>query len=204
MANISNPFCFDIVSTVIYVRITISRLDSKFVKIPHCLNHKCMWVLWKLSRQGSTWKNMEGRSIILYLSFSICSGRQTFVQTSFTEGIICVPHCVSHMNTHGSLKVTVLCFALECTRLIKCYIDTCRCVWCTFARLLIHEERIVILFYTVFQTWTHLGHWRCLCCASIMNTQDFLKLTLLCFELECTWLLKLTLQYVFQSEHTWT
>jgi hypothetical protein len=163
-----------------------------------------MWVLWRLSRQGSTWKNMEGRSIILYLSFSICSGRQTFVQTSFTEGIICVPHCVSHMNTHGSLKVTVLCFALECTRLIKCYIDTCRCVWCTFARLLIHEERIVILFYTVFQTWTHLGHWRCLCCASIMNTQDFLKLTLLCFELECTWLLKLTLQYVFQSEHTWT
>ena len=70
MASISNTFCLDIVSTVMCVRITISRLDSKFVKVPHCLNHKCMWVWWKLSMQGSTWKNMEGRSIILYLSFS--------------------------------------------------------------------------------------------------------------------------------------
>ena len=70
MAKISNTFWLDIVSTVIYVRITISRLDSKFVKVPHCSNHKCMWVWWKLSRQSSTWKNVEGRGIILFLSFS--------------------------------------------------------------------------------------------------------------------------------------
>jgi hypothetical protein len=118
--------------------------------------------------------------------FFHCSGSQSFVQTSFTEGIIWVPHCVSNMNTHGSLRVTVLCFALECTRLIKCYVDTCIWNWCTFARLLIHEERIVILFYTVFQTWKHLRHQSWLCCASIMNAQGSLKLTLLCFELECT------------------
>ncbi len=152
-----------------------------------------MWVWRMLSRQDSTWKSMEGRRIILLPKFFHCSGRQTFVQTSFTEGTLWVPLCVSNMNTHGSWKVTVLCFIRECTRLIRCYVNTCRWAWCTFARF-IHEERIVILLYTVFQTWKHLRHQSWLCCASIMNTQDSLKLTLLCFELECTWLLKLTLQ----------
>ena len=138
--------------------------------MPHCLNHKCMWVLWKLSRQGSTWKNMEGRSIILYLSFSICSGRQTLVQTSFTKGTIWVPHCVSNMNTHGSLKVTALCFALECTRLIRCYVDTCRWTWCTFARLLY---------------WRKDSH-PFLHCVSNLNTLGALKLPLLCIDHEYT------------------
>ena len=32
--------------------------------------------------------------------------------------------------------VTMLCFALECTRLIRCYVYTCRWACCTFARLL--------------------------------------------------------------------
>ena len=104
MATILNPFCFDIVSTVIYVRITISGWIQSLLRYHTAWITNTCGVVWKLSRQGSTWKYMEGRSIILYLSFSICSGRQTFVQTSFTEGIIWVPHCVSNMNTHGSLK----------------------------------------------------------------------------------------------------
>ena len=44
---------------------------------------------------------------------------ETIVQTSFTEGIILVPHCVSNVNTHGSLKLTLFCIDLECTRLLK-------------------------------------------------------------------------------------
>ena len=58
-----------------------------------------------------TWKNMEGRRIILILSYD---GRQTFVQTLFTAGTVWVPHCVSNMNTHGPLKLTLLCFKHEC------------------------------------------------------------------------------------------
>ena len=138
----------------------------------------------------------EGVSSSTYI-FLVCSGRQTFVHTSFTKGIIRVPHCVSTMNTHGSWKVTVLCFALECTRLIIWYVDTCRC---TIARLLICEGRIVILFYTV----------------SNLNTHGALKLTLLWINHEYTSLSKVDLtvlqswrhrgwcQYVFQLEHTST
>jgi hypothetical protein len=59
-----------------------------------------------------TWKNMEGRRIIPILSYD---GRQTFVQTSFTAGTVWVPHCVSNMNTHGPLKLALLCFKHECT-----------------------------------------------------------------------------------------
>ena len=165
----------------------LSHEVTSLFKVPHCFNHKCMWVWWKLSRHGSTWKNMAGRSIILFLCFfPVCTGRQTFVQTSFTEGTIWVPHCVSNMNTHGSFTVTMLCFTLECTRLIRCYVDTCRWAWCTFARLLIHEGRMVILFYTVFQTWTH--YWGI--------KVDFAVLQ--------SWMHREWYQYVFQSGHTCT
>ena len=94
----------------------LSHEVTSHFKVPHCFNHKCMWIWWKISRHGSTWKNMAGRSIILFLYFfPVCTGRQTFVQTSFTEGTIWVPHCVSNMNTHGSFMVTMLCFNHECT-----------------------------------------------------------------------------------------
>jgi hypothetical protein len=56
----------------------------------------------------------EGASSFSYV-FPVYSGSQTFAQTSFTEGNIYVPHCVSNMNTHGSFMVTMLCFDHECT-----------------------------------------------------------------------------------------
>ena len=125
MANIYIKYlCWDIASTGIYVRITLSRFDSIQRTELHYSQMHFGLVIWQ-----------EGVSPFTYI-FLVCSGRQTFVQTSFTKGIIQVPHCVSNMNTHGSWKVTVLCFALECTRLIICYVDTCRC---TIARLLICE-----------------------------------------------------------------
>ena len=199
MANISIPFCLDIVSTAINVRITISRLDSKFVKVPHCLNHKCMWVWWMLSRQGSTWKYMEGRSIILYLSFSIvvedkplCKHR---LQKELSQYHLCFKHeytwvikgdcVVLHSWMHKTRQV--LCEHMQMGLVYLCEVHT----W----RKDSHPS------YTVFQTWKHLRHQSWLCCASIMNTQDSLKLTLLCFKLEGIWLLKLTL-HCFDHECT--
>ncbi len=77
----------------------------------------------------------------------------TVLERIWQEGVSSFSYFVTVYSERQT--VTMLCFALECTRLIRCYVDTCRWAWCTFARLLIHEERMVILFYTVFQTWTH-------------------------------------------------
>ena len=66
-----------------------------------------------------TLKKMEGRRIILILITCVYDGRQALVQTSFTAGTLCVPRCVSNMNTRGSLKLTLLCIDLKCTRLLN-------------------------------------------------------------------------------------
>ena len=138
LANILNTFCFGITLTVVsYFIITISMNSTclshqvtRFVEVPHCFNHKCTWVWWRLPSLFKL-KEHGRKEKHPYPNLVICvyDGRQMFVKTLLTEGTIWVPHSVSNTNTHGSLR---------------------------------------------------------LCCVSILNTKDSLKLTLLCFKHQCT------------------
>ena len=174
-----------------------------------------MWVLWKLSRQDSTWKYMEGRSIILYLSFSIVVEDK--------------PLCKHRLQKE--LSEYPLCFKLEYTWVRK---GVCVVLhpWMhkTHQMLCWHMQLGLVYLCEVTHTWRKDSH-PILHCVSNLKTLEASKLTLLCINHECTRLSKVNstvlrawmhmtfkvdfavlrswmhwewYQHVFQSENTWT
>ena len=126
--------------------------------------------VYSYSKKHGGKENHPYPTLVIY----VYDGRQTFVQTSFTAGTIWVSHCVSNMNTRGSLKLTLLCIDLDCTRLFK-------------------------FDFTVLQTWMHVDLQSWLHCASIMNASGSANLTSLCIGHECTWS---GVSMCFNLEHT--
>jgi hypothetical protein len=100
-------------------------------------NHKCMWVWWKLSRHGSTWKNMAGRSIILFLYFFLYIVEDKPLCKHRLQKEISKYHIVFQTLIHmGHLWWQCCASPLNAQDFIRCYVYTCRWAWCTFARLL--------------------------------------------------------------------